>query len=114
MPAIIAKLVIRMGRSLLVAPSRAAAGASRPATRLGKGNQKERVRHGDPDRHDGSHEGLNIERRVGEPQHPGDARNDRGYRQDNGDGQPQRLKIGGQQQENDPDCDQQARAEAVE
>ena len=71
MPAIIARLVMRMGRSRLRAPSTAAprGGGSGEAAPFGEGHQQNRVGHRDADGHDCAHERLNVEGRAGQPQH---------------------------------------------
>ena len=64
MPAIIAQLVIRIGRSRLRAPPMAAASAARAghAFTLGKGHEQDRVGHGHADGHDRAHRGLDVQR----------------------------------------------------
>ena len=82
MPAIIAALVIKIGRRRLLAPSkRRLETGPRPSRRaaLREGYQKDRIRDRDVDSHDRSHEGLNVQRGVCQPQHhhhAGDHRRD--------------------------------------
>ena len=69
MPAIIAQLVIRIGRSRLAAPTAAASSTWAPpiAIALGEGDEQDRVRDRHADRHDRAHERLDVERRPGDP-----------------------------------------------
>ena len=76
MPAVIAQLVIRIGRSRPFAPSDAAAAALAPflaAVLLGERHQQNRIGDRDADGHDRPHERLKVDRCPREPEHQHDA-----------------------------------------
>ena len=114
MPKIIAAAVIRIARRRLLAPSRAASnsGVSFAPRMLGEGDQQNRVGDRDADRHDRAHERLNVQRGAGEPQHQQHAAQHRGNGQHDGQRQADGLEVGGQQQEDHQNRQQQTDAQA--
>src|SRR6267154_3021541 len=60
---------------------------------LRESHKQDGVCHGHADRHDRTHEGLNVERGPGEPQHKHDPGNDGGNRRPYRQGKPERLEV---------------------
>ena len=80
-PAIIARLVIRIGRSAPARPTRPIASTLRDrrrATVAREGHEEHRVRDRDADRHHRAHHRLHVERRAREPAASHDAGEHRG------------------------------------
>src|SRR5258708_1160527 len=71
--------------------------AARDPAALSESHEQDGVGHGNADRHDRAHEGLNVERGPGEPKHKHDPGDDGRNRQPHRQGKPERLEIGGQQ-----------------
>ena len=115
MPAIMAQLVMRMGRRRSSAPVRAPSAAPMPVCRAfsAKVTSENGVGHRHADRHDRAHERLDVERRVGNKEGEGHAGNHgRGCRHRD-ESQLERLKIGGEHQEHDHHRVQPGRCQAA-
>ena len=108
MPAIIAALVIRIGRNRLRAPSMAASAELAPAVRLrsAKVTSKMAFATATP-RLMIAPKGLNVECSVSQPQRQDDPGQNGGERRDNDEGQAQGLKIRHEQKENRNDREPQ-------
>ena len=118
MPAIIARLVMRIGRRRLRAPStrrrRSAARRRAMPAAFGEGHQQDRVRHGHADGHDRAHERLNVQRRARQPEHQDHAGDHRRHGRHDQERQLQRLEVRRQQQEDHHHRQQQPGSQAVE
>ena len=109
MPQIMAVAVIRIARTRPVAPVRVAASTSwfsMPCL-LGKAHQKNGVCHRDADRHNRSHEALNIERGPGQKEHENNAAEHAWNRRQDSQWETQRLKVCHEQQKDGGDREQQ-------
>ncbi len=76
MPAIMAKLVIRMGRRRLhraLDGGGAAVAVAGEARAVGEGDEQDGIGHGDTDGHDRAHGGLDVDRGAGEEEREHDA-----------------------------------------
>jgi len=101
MPAIIAQLVMRMGRSRCCAPvnGRSDRRSASAACALCEGNQQNGIGHRDADGHDRPHERLDVQRGVRDEQANATPVRTAGAVRTTASGQPPRLEISGQQQE---------------
>src|SRR5258707_8894777 len=81
---------------------------------LSESHEQDGICHGHADRHDRAHEGLNVERGPGEPKHEYDSGDDGRNRRPHRQGKPERLEVGGQQQEDDPHRHQESQTQASE
>ena len=116
MPKIMAAAVISMARRR---PAGAFArriqnGLPVVARALGEGDQQNRIRHGDSDRHDGAHERLNVQRSAGDQQHQTGPRRAQREPSERSRAPAARLKIRREQQKNHQHGQQQADAQTGE
>ena len=84
------------------------------AVAFGKGDQKDRVGHGHADRHDGSHERLEVDGTSGQPERGDDSGHDRRGGGDDHKRQANRLEVGREQEQDDNDGHAQPDRQPVE